>query len=201
MPNKPNTTIVNPRHLGSRIKAVRKSHNWTLDEASKRTGLAKSTLSKIENDKISPTFDVIQKLTQGLNIDVPQLFVASTPDENNEARLGRRSITRKGEGRLHATPTYEHELLSTELISKQMIPFKATVRARSFEDFGEWVRHKGEEFLYVLSGSILFYSEFYEPVELSEGDNIYYDSGMGHACVSISEDDAEILWISLTQQS
>jgi quercetin dioxygenase-like cupin family protein len=48
----------------------------------------------------------------------------------------------------------------------------------------------------VLSGEISFYSEFYEPVRLAEGDSLYYDSGMGHACVSESEQDAQILWVS-----
>lgn len=57
------------------------------------------------------------------------------------------------------------------------------------------MRHQGEEFLLVLKGSIAFYSEFYEPIALDEGDCIYYDSGMGHACISVSKDDAQILWV------
>jgi len=67
-----------------------------------------------------------------------------------------------------------------------MVPFTTRVRARHFEDFPEWIRHDGEEFLYVLSGSILFYTEFYEPVRLNAGDTAYYDCTMGHALVSLS---------------
>lgn len=177
--------------LGERVRDIRRRQKLTLEEASKRTGLAKSTLSKIENERISPSFEVVQKLAAGLEIDVPQLFVASV----EPAASGRRTITRKTEGKIQPSATYEHELLCTELSNKKMVPFKSTIRARSFDEFGGWVRHSGEEFLLVLNGSIEFHSEFYEPVGLDEGDSLYYDSGMGHACVSTSEEDAEILWI------
>ena len=122
---------------------------------------------------------------------MPQLFV-----ERKEPPVsGRRSLTRKGEGQPHPTPTYEHELLAGEMTQKKMTPFKTVVHARSFDEFGDWVRHSGEEFLLVLSGSIVFYSEFYQPLNLDQGDSLYYDAAMGHACVSNSEQDAEILWI------
>ena len=77
-----------------------------------------------------------------------------------------------------------------------MTPFKSQVRARSFEEYTDWVRHDGEEFLLILSGEILFYSEFYEPVKMSQGDSVYYDANMGHMLVSVSEADAHILWVT-----
>ncbi|MDJ0880168.1 MAG: XRE family transcriptional regulator [Gammaproteobacteria bacterium] len=184
-------SVFQPLKLGEKVKAIRLQHKWTLDEAGKRTGLAKSTLSKIENEQVSPSFDVVQRLAAGLGIDVPQLFVSS--QENLIS--GRRAYNRKGEGRIHPTATYEHELLATALTNKKMVPFKTTVHARSFDEFSDWVRHSGEEFLLVLSGVITFFSEFYEPVTLAEGDSIYYDAGMGHVCVSESEQDAQILWV------
>ncbi len=184
---------VQPLKLGERIRDIRRRNNWTLEDASRRTGLARSTLSKIENEQMSPTFEVVQKLAAGLEIELPQLFEAS---EEAGGATGRRTITRAGEGRPRVTATYEHELLSVELAKRKMIPFKTRVRARSFESFSSWVRHPGEEFLCVLEGSIAFYSEFYEPVMLTAGDSVYYDSDMGHACVSVSDDDALILWVS-----
>lgn len=181
-----------PLKLGQRVREIRRRNHWTLEDASKRTGLARSTLSKIENEQMSPTFDVVRKLAAGLGIELPQLFVET---ESHQAS-GRRAITRAGEGRLRITATYEHELLSVELAQRKMIPFRTKVRARSFEEFADWVRHPGEEFLYVLGGSIAFYTEFYEPITLTVGDSVYYDSDMGHACVSVGEEDATILWVS-----
>jgi len=183
--------VFQPLKLGEKVREIRLRHQWTLDEVGKRTGLAKSTLSKIENEQVSPSFDVVQKLAAGLDIDVPQLFVSSS----TEPVSGRRAVTLRGQGKPHPTRTYDHELLASELSQKKMIPFKSTVHARAFEDFDDWVRHSGEEFLLVLSGEIKFYSEFYEPVCLAEGDSIYYDAAMGHVCVSESEEDAQILWV------
>ena len=77
-----------------------------------------------------------------------------------------------------------------------MIPYKSRIYARSFDDFGEWIQHEGEEFLLVLEGSIQFLTEFYEAVTLTRGDNVYYDASMGHLVILVSEEDAEVLWVS-----
>lgn len=183
---------VQPLKLGERVRQLRQERNWTLEEAARRAGLARSTLSKIENEQMSPTYDAVQKLAHGLGIDVPQLFTPPVKDKVT----GRRAITRKGTGREHVTTTYEHRLLASEISRKKMMPYLATIRARSFDEFSDWVRHDGEEFLFVLSGSIRLLTEFYEPVDLGPGDNAYYDASMGHCVVSISAEDAEILWVT-----
>ena len=182
--------FVEPLRLGERLKEIRLANEWTLGDVSERTGLARSTLSKIENDQISPTFTAVQKLIGGLGIDLPQLL---SPPRQQARTTGRRVLTPRGQGQLHPTPTYEHELLSCELAQKRMIPFKTIVRARRFEEFSEWVRHDGEEFLMILEGAIQLFSEFYEPLHLAKGDSIYFDSDMGHALVSVSEEDAVVL--------
>lgn len=184
---------VAPLQLGQRVREIRLSQNLTLEEASKLTGLARSTLSKIENEQISPTFSAVTKLVNGLGIDIPQLF---TQPKRDRAGGGRRDITRAGEGRPHPTPTYEHELLTTALTRKKMIPYRTRVRAHSFDEYRDWVRHDGEEFLYVLDGPVMLYTEFYEPIQLETGDSAYYDCEMGHALVSLGENDAWVLWVT-----
>ncbi|WP_229819601.1 helix-turn-helix domain-containing protein [Kushneria pakistanensis] len=182
--------FVEPLRLGERLREVRRAQQLTLEEVSRLTGVARSTLSRIENDLLSPSFLVVQKLMIGLELDMPQLLKSP---RNAPCNAGRRDLTRRGEGEQHPTPTYEHELLSAQLAQKLMTPFKTIVRARSIQAFPDWVRHGGEEFLMVLEGSILLYSEFYEPLQLNVGDSLYFDSDMGHAKVSISEEDALVL--------
>lgn len=190
-------STVAPLALGKRVKDLRLAQNLTLEQASQLTGLARSTLSKIENEQISPTFAAVSKLAKGLGIALPQLFTEPKSEAAKPAqRSGRRDITKAGQGKLHPTPTYEHELLATQLSNKKMVPFKTSVHARDWDDYADWVRHEGEEFLYVLSGSIILYTEFYEPIELHQGDSAYYDCEMGHALISISEADAEVLWVT-----
>ena len=62
------------------------------------------------------------------------------------------------------------------------------------DEFDGWVRHDGEEFLYVLTGVVQLFTEFYEPVEMRRGDSAYYDGSMGHNVISVSDEDATILW-------
>jgi transcriptional regulator with XRE-family HTH domain len=181
-----------PLDLGIRVRELRKARNWTLEQAASQAGLARSTLSKIENGQMSPTYDALKKLAVGLQISVPQLF---TPPVNNQIN-GRLSHTKAGEGQSHVTVTYEHELLANNLSKKQMLPYRAVVRARSMDEFDGWVRHDGEEFLYVLTGLVRLFTEFYEPIELRRGDSAYYDASMGHNVVTLSAEDATILWVT-----
>ncbi|MFV0358884.1 helix-turn-helix domain-containing protein [Tropicimonas sp.] len=178
--------------LGERVRALRKAKGWTLEQAAGQAGLARSTLSKIENGQMSPTYEALKKLAEGLKISVPQLF---TPPAQSGAN-GRLSLTTAGEGAAHATATYEHELLAGNLTGKKMLPYRARIRARAMEEFDGWVRHEGEEFLLVLTGVIRLYTEFYAPVELRRGDSAYYDATMGHNVVSVSQEDATILWVT-----
>ena len=106
------------------------------------------------------------------------------------------AVTNAHEGQAQATATYEHRLLAGTLRGKQMLPYTARIRARKLEEFGGWVRHDGEEFLYVLTGVVRLYTEFYEPVELRRGDSAYYDASMGHNVISLSPEDATILWVT-----
>jgi transcriptional regulator with XRE-family HTH domain len=178
--------------IGAQLKSIRMRNKLTLKEAANLTNLAPSTLSKIENEQISPTFAVMQKLATGLNIELPQLFTKPAMTQ----AVGRRDITLKDQGNYHLTSTYEHELLSTQFSRKKMMPYKCRVHARSFDDFGEWVRHTGEEYMLVLEGEVQLLTEFYEPVNLVKGDSVYYDAMMGHLVISVSDIDAQILWVT-----
>ena len=181
-----------PLNLGQRVRELRKAKGWTLDQAAGQAGLARSTLSKIENGQMSPTYDAVKKLAEGLKISVPQLF---TPAGKAQVS-GRMAVTKSGSGQAHVTTTYEHELLAGGLSRKQMLPYRATIRARAMEEFDGWVRHDGEEFLFVLTGVIRLYTEFYEPVELRRGDSAYYDATMGHNVISLSDEAATLLWVT-----
>ncbi|RYG92146.1 XRE family transcriptional regulator [Loktanella sp. IMCC34160] len=186
------TEAAQPLDLGVRVRELRKERDWTLEQAAKQAGLARSTLSKIENGQMSPTYEALKKLAVGLGISVPQLF---TPPSKGQVN-GRMTVNRSGEGAVHITTTYEHELLADQLTRKQMLPYRARIRARSMDDFDGWVRHDGEEFLYVLTGTVRLFTEFYEPVEMKRGDSAYYDGSMGHNVISTSAEDATILWVT-----
>jgi transcriptional regulator with XRE-family HTH domain len=185
---------------GTVLKSLRLANGWTLAEVSRRTGLPVSTLSKVENDKMSLSYDKLTRISRGLEIDIGQLFSSEANPALAQVR-GRRSITRAGEGRLIETDTYETTFCATELLNKRFVPLIAEIRARSMAEFGEMIRHPGEEFAYVLEGTVELHTDLYAPLRLETGDSIYFDSGMGHAYVNVGEGRCRVLSICSGDES
>ncbi len=178
--------------LADRLKMLRVQRGWTQGQVSKASGIATSTLSKIENGLMSPTYDVLLKLAHGLGVDVAELFAPAQAHMG----AGRRSVERKGHGEVHKTPLYHHRLLCSQLSHKRMMPFFTRIKAHQIGENEGWSHHEGEEFVYVLSGVIELHTEYYAPAVLEAGDCFYIDSRMRHRVINRSDDDAEVIWVS-----
>jgi len=85
------------------------------------------------------------------------------------------------------------EVLGSELLNKNMYPGILEVPPVSPQDMGKLAHHPGEEFVYILKGGILLYTEDYKPVELNQGDSVYLDSSSGHRFISKNQETARIL--------
>lgn len=172
--------------LGRRLKRMRRERGWTLAEVSARTGLAVSTLSKVENNRISLTYNNLAKLASGLELDIANFFTGEAIQDS----FGRRMVCRRGEGRLHETANIANEYLVADLLHRRMIPICCRVKARSFEEYGEPDTHPGEEFVYVLEGVVEMLIEPEPPFRLQAGDSCYFDARAGHAAISVGIGDA-----------
>jgi len=181
-----------PSQLGQCLKLARQARGLTLKQVAERTGLALSTLSKVENGLMSLTYDKLLHLTAGLQMEIAELFntAGSRPDRDRPV-TARRSVSRAGQGHVVNTKFYTYVYQCTDLIGKRMVPILAEVRARSLEEFGPLLRHAGEEYFLVTSGSVEVHTEFYAPEILHEGDGIYLDSTMGHAYLNAGEQPAK----------
>jgi transcriptional regulator with XRE-family HTH domain len=167
--------------LGLRLSEIRRSRDLTLKELSARTGIPVSTLSKVQNNQATLSYENLVKLSVGLDVDVGEFF----RHHSSELRTTRRTIERKDQGRRGQSERYAFEILATELARKRMVPGILTVSATSLEEIGGLSQHEGEEFIYVLAGTLRLYTEFYEPATLKAGDSAYIDSTMGHAYVAV----------------
>jgi len=176
---------VKARHstLGSLLHSLRSRNRWTLKEMSRRTDIPVSTLSKVEHDRLTLTYDKLLQLSQRLNIRISELF-ADTAEAAEPTVTARRSIGRMDNAVRVNTKNYDYYYLCPELRRKRMIPIVTRIRAKSAEEFGALVHHSGEEYIYVLEGGIMVLTEFYDPVALNVGESIYIDSNMGHAYVT-----------------
>ena len=178
---------------GDHIRGVRKRLGLTLSDVSSRTGMAVSTLSKLEKGHVSLSYDKLLLLSKGLGVDMAELLAeapgrAAAPEGGGS---GRRVVQRAGEGQAVDTQSYRQIYLATELLNKRFTPLIAEMHARTLDEFkaefGDLIRHPGEEFAYVLEGEIAFHSEHYAPVILKPGDSIFFDSGMGHAYLKAAD--------------
>jgi transcriptional regulator with XRE-family HTH domain len=165
--------------LGSLLRAVRERHDWTLQEMSDRTGIPRSTLAKVEHDRLTLGYDKLLQISQRLKMRLSELISAG--DDPEPRMMTRRSVGTIENALRVATPSYEYFFMCADLSRKKVIPIYGRVLAKSLEEFGELLRHAGEEFIFVTRGRVLVITEFYEPVTLETNQCMYIDSGMGHA--------------------
>lgn len=177
--------------LGQHIRDLRTSKGLTLKDMADRTGLSSSSLSKVENGRLSVSFDKLLIIAGALDVSVSELL--SRADQSPSR--GRRSVTRRGRGESYRTPQYTYQMLCADLARKRFVPLLTRVETQDLEAFGPLVRHEGEEFVFVLDGEIDLHTEFYETTTLRPGDCAYLDSGMGHA-LTCREGNGRVLWIT-----
>lgn len=169
--------------LGTLLRGLRTRKGWTLKEMSEHTQIPLSTLSKIEHDRLTLTYDKLQHLSQRLNLRMSELFSEPETDSAPKPVTARRSLGTLDKALRVQTDNYDYFYLCTELRRKRMIPILTKVRAKTTAEFGELVRHPGEEYVHVIEGRIQVHTEFYDPVVLETGQGIYIDSQMGHAYI------------------
>lgn len=189
--------------LGAALRAIRKERGWSLAQASKETGLAVSTLSKIENGQRSLTYDKLIQLASSLQVDIARLFTeGGTSDYRNmPTLLGRRSVQRSSSGFIIEAGVYSYRYLAEDLVAKRFSPIIMDLHARSLDEFTGLLRHSGEEFAYVLEGTVEVRTDLYAPLRLAVGESTYFDSHVGHVYLNAGPGPARILIVASSEQA
>lgn len=181
--------------IGQRLRKLRQENGLTLNTIARRSGISISTLSKIENDKVSPTFANLLKLADAF--ELPLTGLIGGMDATEAPTTARIAVTRAEDIVFTRTQTYEMGALCTDLRNKRMSPFLDRVHASAASVGDRLVRHVGEEFVFVLRGVLEIHTEHYNPVRLGPGDSAYFDSQMSHAYRAGTDEPAEMLMIWL----
>ena len=181
-------------NVGKTLHRLRRENGWTLATVSTKTGVAVSTLSKIENNQTSPNYDVLVRLCEGLNLNLAEFFQGGT---FATFAHGSRTVNRLGDGVRSETPFGERLVLSGELSRKALEPCLLYLPKETAEPPAEKTySHTGEEFLYVVSGAVKFYMEPYTAIVLKEGESVHFDAQMPHGWIAVGDTDAVTLVVS-----
>ena len=183
-------------NVGKTLRRLRRENGWTLSTVSTKTGVAVSTLSKIENNQTSPNYDVLVRLCEGLALNLAEFFQGGT---FSTFAHGSRTVNRLGDGLRYETPFGERLVLSGELSRKALEPSLLYLPKETAEPAVVTIHsHTGEEFLYVVSGAVKFYMEPYTAIVLKEGESVHFDAQMPHGWIAVGDTDAVSLVVRQT---
>ncbi|GAA1915521.1 helix-turn-helix domain-containing protein [Nocardioides marmoribigeumensis] len=124
--------------VGARVRDLRTRRRLTLEDVSARTGISRSTLSRLENDQRRPTLELLLALAAAYRVSLDDLVGAP---ETGDRRL--RPRPRRVKGRAVVPLTADpHGVQAWKIV----IP--ASLREPALR------AHEGREWLYVLSGRL-----------------------------------------------
>lgn len=154
-------------------------------------GCSESLVSKIENNKLEPSLQVLNKLCSVLKIDLADLFNSQNEDYPVVTRAGQRTVIemdplRRGHGILmeRVIPYAKGHLLQSNI----------HVVAPGGSSFG-LISHEGEEVGYLIAGEIeLFVGD--KAYQLSAGDTFSFRSEVGHGYSNRGTAEARILFVN-----
>ena len=168
--------------IGIRIKSIREEKGLSLDQLSKLTGFDVELLSNIESSKVQPQLGTIIKLSKALDSAFGRI-VSGVGDKlysvtrKNEQKIVSRSTSRKGRKQI-----YTYKSLAPEVKGRHM---EALIVQLEENPEDEMSVHEGEEFIYVLDGTVLL-NIGGDKFELEPGDSVYYLSTTPHLIASKS---------------
>jgi transcriptional regulator with XRE-family HTH domain len=178
--------------LGRGLKQARLARGYSLAQVAAATGISKSSLSLIENDRSDVTIGRLVRLADYYRKDVGDFLPARTPADP--------VVTRRTERRRLPSPG---EKLDVHLLApdanRGMKPIVVV-----FEPGGgaaDFAKHDGEEFMVVLEGRVLLELQGSPPVLLDVGDSAYYESDRPHRWSNAGDSLARVLSVSTPPSS
>jgi len=172
--------------LGSIVREHRQRSSMTLTDLAERSELSIGLLSRLENGIGNPSLSTLTRLADALGVHVAALF--DPPAESYLARV-------RPEDRMQlVVPSagVRHALLQPTLNPR----FVVSVLQLSANDNGSHShRHRGTEFVTVLSGRVVLTVE-HERYVLRKGDSATYDSSRSHSLRQDGRGDATLLYVA-----
>ena len=182
--------------VGENVKKIREKKGLSLEDISQRTGFKAELLTEIERGEISPPLGTIIKLAKALDMKMGY-FVSGAEDlPYTIVRKNDRKLVSRYDAKKSDKYGYEFSSLAPFKKNRHMEPLIVRLEPSDIEE--ERSTHDGQEFIYVLEGTMEVRLE--EKVHLLEpGDAIYYDSSVPHLVRCHGRDTTKILAVLYTE--
>lgn len=181
--------VMNLEFIGSTLKQHRLSRAMSIRELSSISGIASSTISQIETGKNSPNLLTLKAICDALDIPVFSLFM-----EEDQTKI---RLVRKDDREPFVRNTSKGAPVKESLIIQgKNEMYGGVVEMPPHTDSGAFSHHGGEEFVFVLEGTINFYLEGHNEYELHEEDTLYYPNYIGHRWENKSDSPVKMLMVS-----
>lgn len=164
------------QEIGKRVRQLREEKEVSLEDLSDMTGFETGFLADIESGKVQPQLGTVMRLSKALDSAFSRVLSGTGDKPYSITRKSeRRSISRtaspKGQRKL-----YSYQSLAPEVQGRHMEALMVQLEENPDE---ETSLHDGEEFLFVLEGTVLL-KLGEERFELEPGDSVYYLSSQPH---------------------
>jgi transcriptional regulator with XRE-family HTH domain len=179
------------RIIALQVRHYRRAQSLSSAELAIRTGLSKAMISKIESASTSCSLTTLQRLAEGLRIPVTALFRGADTDrdatftKNGEGSLTVRSGTQHG---------HEYRVLGT-LKGRTDALEPTLVTLTDASDVFPLFQHPGTEFIYMLSGRMVYGHGAYE-YTMEAGDSLLLDGEGPHGPLELLDLPIRFLAIS-----
>ncbi|WP_300357168.1 cupin domain-containing protein [Fusobacterium sp.] len=174
--------------IGERIKKKRNEKNFSLRELASKVDLSASFLSQIEQGKASPSIENLKKIANYLEVKVSYLI------EEEDESLGSFHIKREDRKFVESIDSKTSiALLTSSKIEKNMEPIMYEIKPGGESGRG-FFNHNGEEFVYIMEGSLDIYIED-QLTTLNEGDSFYFKSTLNHRFKNNGKKLTKAIWV------
>jgi len=179
--------------LGGTIRALRRERGLSLRDLGRITGFSFSFLSLVERGRSSISLTSLHTLAAALGVEMGVFFPASEARPEPEPAAAVHVSRRTGDARLPIRGAHTYRLLGGTGFERALEPLRVTI-APGESDPRDDHAHEGEEFAYVLSGTLVFSVDGVEH-RLDAGDSIHYQSTVPHLVRNGGAQQAEVLWV------
>lgn len=173
-----------PTMLGGKLRQLRRKSSLGLVEAARRVKVSASFLSAIERSRANPSVATLQRLAAAYGTTILEFYDVPRQSSRLIRPRDRRAIQTQSGIRM--------ELLS--IGAKQLESMIFYVRPGAGSD-GAY-SHQGEEFIYIMSGTLELWLDELECYTLHTGDSFWFESTLGHRWYNPSDRETVLLWIN-----